>query len=1087
MNFRADRQMSVTSEGEGAVSGPSYRPARGRSIDPEGGGSGLWFPRALQSLRRVIGRRTFVCLLGLLLIDLVIMFAYFGPFVPGKGPLVYGDLPAVYTYAGVQAKWILSGAIYIVIEESASMIWSWTIVQNALYATTFVAPSVGLYFFVLPFVRFKPSAVAVAAVLGTMLNPLFLSDFIMGGEEYGLWLMFSFLGFGLLCSFLFFQNSKWWQPVAAGICFGLGSSQTFGMTGMDVGAVFLTALPLMGIVLYGVVRSWKLATRDSVLAGIGSFFVTYAAVLVPILGAVLGQANTVLGSTAHTEEITGRAISSLQYTFRPYGFASALFAVPPTPTFTGFTTVPTVGWITIVVLSLSAAGISLSQRRGPVSWLNGIFLSTYLFYVVVIVGIHSGVLLPVFSAIPQLDLLDGVDLYVYAEFICLPFMFVTFFRLVEDAWQHVRAWSSPAQYESSSLGFVMPRVRRAWIHRLALKQGSEGLASGIAITFVVSLVLVSAVPSAASLESSVYQNPGVYPRSPFATPALSPIRDWYDTNGSNATGYFLPLPDNLLSANAISGVIPYSRLWTIPILSADLVPGFNPGEYVQVMKSLSNGSINTWSSQLGVAGVQYIILVAGDPLVTIVPGYVAGAPTPVGYSWISGELTNSSDLKLVFHTADAAIFENLLYVPPMKVHPGLLTFAPSSQPKSLTFGDVLPASGFSGWSVYPTGGFVAEANGSALIPVNGSGSPSFVVLWCPLSGVATAPMLSNTTQAGAPYPLRYSLLSIDFQDRLVIPQGTFLQTYIAWYNTTTPTGLSSWFAETDIGYFYAGVSLAAKVMSVPQGTMFARVIYTAFANSSLIAGDVYAAPPVADRVLQPVNLTSDASAQLEVANALEEWSAVPANSIVLETPFVGGLAPAAIGGAYIASLLPEVAVNPNSSASFTFNLTGATFPVIRQVLAPTTVRLLLSGGFVTQSANVSLTIMGQSWTAALSSANTSAEFSLPVQSIGQAASVDVMGGGLFSLISLSLEAPETSSNRTQLFTIPLPIGLLTGSIEGGSAMVVDRTAPSLGSSAALSFADVVPIFGVIAVTVGSYAVNRRRRLSNRQGNRADRL
>jgi hypothetical protein len=1021
---------------------------------------------------------------ALLLLDLALIAAFFRPFVTGPGALVYGDLGAVYTYGGVQERWIVTASVYQALEQALAQVAPWPSVQNAVYLSTFVLPSLGIYWFLELFTRHKPVAGGLALLLGTPLNPVFYGDFIQGGQEYGLWILFSFLGLRFLCAGLLDRHIRPWEPALAGVLFGLASSQTFGQTGMATGAVFLTGPIVVGILAYDWIRARDTPARNRTVAGIGWFLVAYLALLVPLLATDFVQANGVLGTAAQTAAISAKTFGNIAYTFRPYGPASAIFAVPPTPTEAGYTTPLSGAWALVVGLSLVGGLATFLTSRGPRRWLTAVFLASFLGFALYILGLSSGALLPLYTRVPPLDLFDGPDLLVYGEFLSLPFLLLVAVDWVvrPATWVPLRrAWRviSP------------PRTLRPWTPDSPAARARRprwGLRTRAALVVIVllALSLASAWPVLVNLNAKVDANPSIAPNSPFAaSTALDALRTWYSGALPVLSGYVLPLPNDGHGYASVQGVIPVQRLWVIPLYSNDLVGGYNASAYVAVMGSLENGSVALWASQIGTAGVQYVVLTPLEVSVAIAPSYLTGAPAPLPYALLASWFLASPEFSEVYDSSGVLVFLNRAYVAPESPLPGVLAFSTGAPVGPSGSEPALAAGGFTSWDIWPPARVAIEPNGSAAINVNFSASPDYVVLWAPLK----PPFPSGGGSGGPEISLDpvYHRFDYSFNDTVAIPGNARLQAYIAWYNTTDPASLFAWFATSSIGVFYTGTANVSGTFEAPPSTAAARVVFTAFPDGPGPAVDLLAAPASASATIAPLDLSTDAAAEMSVAAALGSDARIANGTLPLLYP-LGVSAPlGSYSGITLVSFGAAEEFDPNQSFAFAVPLIPSRFPDLPALGSGATGSLDVQGysNVSAPGATVAWRLDGSTRFDHLPSGGFSATFDVPAGDIGQAGTLNFSESVTLSLLAVVVVPPAAGGAGdpgSAAIALNLPIG--SDSLATGSAgpELTARTTPQLGSSTSVSAFDLVPLPMAGLVLAGAvvipWAGGRRRPSAN---------
>jgi hypothetical protein len=1014
--------------------------------------------------------------LAVVAIDLLLVAVYLRPFLTAPGALVYGDLAAVYTYGGVQERWILTASVYQAVEQAAAGLAPWPTVQNGLYVATFVLPSIGIYWFVELFTRHKPLAGVVAVVLGTVLNPVFYGDLIQGGQEYGLWLLFTFLGLRFLCQSLLHDNRRLWEPAVGGVLFGLASSQSFGQTGMATGAVLLTGPTVLGILAYDWVRSRGGPAGRRALAGIGLFLAAYAALLTPLLFADLTQANGVLATASQTAALSAKTFGNIAYTFRPYGAAAALFAVPPSPTPTGYTAPLSIGWAAVVLLSLAGGMIGCLVQRGVRRWLSAIFLGSFLGFALYIVGLSSGGLLPLYAGVPPLDLLDGPDLLVYAEYTSLPFLLVVFFDWTLSP--SARAWAERLRiwWRSRATPSRSRSVQRWSVDRPSPSRAGQRVVAVAVVAVLVILVLGSAYPVLGDLEGRVDTNPSVAPDLPYApSSALGAIRAWYDGAAPTLRGFVLPLPDDGHGYGAVQGVIPLSELWVVPLYANDLVAGYNTTAYVEVMGSLANGSVTAWATQIGIAGVEYVVLSPLEASVAIAPSYLPGAPGPVNFTELKGWLDGSPELSVVYQGAGVSIYSDRAFVASGQVAAGAAAFSAAPPRATVAAVPALPAGGFQQWNIWPPSRSHVEPNGSVLLNVNYSASPDYVVLWAPLTAE------NNTTGTGGNVSLDplYHRTNFQFADVVEIPTDARLQAYVAWYNTSHPASLFTWFAETDLSVTGSGADTVVGNLTPPVGTAGARVVYTAFPNAPGTDTDLLAQPPVASATVTTLNLSEDVSADVATASALATDGVLAPGSMELVYPI--GLAPG--GGTVPApdeiSLAPADTFDPWSQRDFSVPLVPANFPDLFQGDQGGRIWLEVSGYSNTSGSvsNATWALGGSRSTQPITAGPFSAVWAVPAGLLGQTGRLSFRGNATLSLIVVAVTNLSASDPPASGVPLNLPIGSETFTVTSAGPELGGRSSPELGSSSAVVPTDAIPIpaaAAVVAIALVGPRLGRRR-------------
>jgi hypothetical protein len=1013
-------------------------------------------------------------LLVLVLADLVLAAVFLRPFLPGPGPLVFGDLPAIYTYGGVDPHWVLTLSLYQASEQLLALAIPWTTAQNVVYVATFLLPSLGIYYFLAPFTRFPALAGVVAFSTGTIVNPVFISDFVRGGEEYGLWLLFAFLGFGLLCAPPVRGSTRWWEPVAAGLCFGLSSTQTFGLTGVDTAGVLLSGPPLVGVLLYRLARTWEGTGRRRSVLEVLTFLGAYGILLAPLVLSDLTQTGTVLGSASQTAFLASHAVGNAQYTFRPYGFAAALLTLPPTATASGYTVVLVPLWVAIVILSLIGSAWTFASQQGPVKWLSGIFLLSYLGFAGILAGVNSGAFLPVYRSVPPLDLFDGPDLFVYAQLLCLPFLFLAFLLLVVERPLHLPTFlrlapPAPVAGTPGDPSAASPHGR--WSPARA---PSTSTVAVLLALFLAAAVIASAAPADQSLRATMFQNPAVYPDSPFAPASLVSVRDWYASANPAVSGFVLPLPDDYLSYSAFEGVVPLPRMWIVPLYAPQLAAGYNTTAYVEVMDSLANGSVSLWAAQIGSAGVQYVVLQDRMANISVVPSYLDGGPGPVPYSTLVTELTTDPDFVRTFDGGGVSVFLDRLFLGAGSSSPGLSTFAPSPAPVTVASGAGLPGGGFSNWSLWPPGQTNVRPNGSASIQVNTSASPDYVVLWGGLLGASPEPATNASTNQSVGLNVTYAQVRYTFQDRLVVPNGTRLQAYAAWYNSTDPASLFAWVTTTNIGDYYAGVANISADLTVPAGAVLGRVIYTAFPDAPQVSSSIYATAPTAVRTVSTLNLSTDGDAEYEVSQALTQVAAMPNGSTFLFTPSAQNLAPSFPAGAYETSIAPAGAFDPQEAPVFAVPLQPGRFPVASYASETDSAGLLLTGT-VSSAGSLALTVGGSTQSLSVVPGRLDAWFRLSTSDLGEIGSVSLEGNLTLGLLGLVLGSTSLTGGSAAPLSIGLPIGSVSGSLGPNGLRIASVTTPLLSSSAEFTPSDLIPIPALAVLVLMVYRVETRRR------------
>jgi hypothetical protein len=1014
---------------------------------------------------------TFIAVIA---VDLVLVITFLRPFLTAPGPLIYGDLGAVYTYGGVQERWILTASVYQAVEQAGSLFAPWPAIQNSLYVATFVLPSVGIFWFLEIFSESKPVVGLVAVVLGTVMNPVFYGDLIQGGQEYGLWLLFTFLGLRFLCASLLDDNRRLWEPALAGVLFGLGSSQSFGQTGMATGAVLLSGPMVIGILAYDLLRARGSAGERRAIAGIGLFLAAYAALLIPLVYADLSQANGVLGAASQTAALSSKTLGNISYTFRPYGFAAALFAVPPVPTPDGYTAPLSAGWALVVLASLAGGLIGWLYHRGVRRWLSAIFLASFLGFALYIVGLGSGALLPLYARIPPLDLLDGPDLLVYAEYLSLPFLLLICFEWLQGA--SARALTARVLDRARRI-IGRPRTGppRAWSTRRASpKFLRQRVTVVVCLLVVVGVVIASAYPVLADLDGRVDSNPSVAPNMPYApSAALNAIHAWYAGVSSTLEGFVLPLPDDGHGYGAIQGVIPLSQLWVIPLYANDLVSDYNSTAYVDVMRSLANGSVDAWASQIGASGVQYIVLAPFESSVTIAPSYLTGAPGPVNYTELGGWLDESTSLSAIYRAAGVSIFVNREFVPAGHVLPGAVGFSAAEPRTTTATAPALPAGGFRQWDIWPPARSSIEPNGSLVLNVNYSASPQYVVLWAPLS----AQNNSNESAASLSLDPLYHRSVFRFSDAVDVPSDARLQAYVAWYNTTSPASLFAWFATSDLSVSGTGVTAVTGILTAPVAAVAARVVYTAFPDSVGTNTDVLAAPPVATASVATLDLAQDVPAEVSTANALTASDVLPVDILDLVYPVgttpEGGPLPVSDE----VSLAPADTFDPWSLSDFPIPLVPSNFPDLLSAGHAARLSLEITGfeNGSTDGSNATWSIAGVSEARALPPGRFSVDWTVPSGLLGQSGLLSFRGNVTLSLVALAVTNISSTARADSATALNLPIG--TGALIETAAgpELSPRVPPDLGSSASVSPWDAAPIPGAAAVMALALVAPRLRR------------
>jgi hypothetical protein len=1015
-------------------------------------------------------------LIGLLVADALLIAAFFRPFLPGPGALVYGDLQAYYTYSGIQAHWVLTSSIYQVADQALSLAVHWPVAQNSLYIATFFLPSIGVYLFLAPFSPFKPLAGAVAFSAGTIVNPIFVSNFIEGGPEYGLWLLFSFLGFGFVCAFLIRESPRWWIPVVAGICFGLASTQTYGVSAMDVGGVLLTGVPLLGLLLYGILRNWNRPSRQRTLLGIGIFLAVYALLLTPVVVSGLSQSSTVFASQSDLQSLTSGVVANIRYTFRPYGFPAAFLDIPPTVTTSGFRAVLSPAWVAVVVLSLFGAAVTFVRGRGPWKWMNGIFLCSYLGYAGVLLGLSSGALLALYVSFPLVDLLDGPDLFVYAQLVCVPFMFLSFLRLVAGKDFLLPASSKDAPSIAAAVPRKLGQAGTTGLPRWSARRLSGMTATGLVAAVLVVSMIATGVPADLDLESSVSHFPGVYPTSPFAPSEIFSVRQWYESADPALTGYILPLPADYLSVNALVGVVPAADLWVIPLHTASIVSGFNSSTYVEIMQYLASGSINAWAEQIGLAGVEYVALEDTSSNITLTPSYLQTSPAIVPYAVLSEELDRSPELLRTYASGGVEVFLDRAYLGPGATTGGLSLSGLSPPPTRSPTIPALPMTGFSGWNYWPSWEVTTFSNGSASIHVNTSASPAYSVLWAPLTlyPAWTGKNSSNSERANLD-PL-YSSVDYTFMDHIDVPSGVTLQMYVAWYNVTDSQSLYRWFTFTNIAQYNSTDLNVSSNFTAPAGALSARVIYYAFPDTGSVSADVYVTAPSALRSVSTPDLTNNSAAQFEVASSLEADSVIPNPSMIVGPPLAQEFTPSIPPGAFVTSISPAGDFDPDGDSQFSIPLNSSGFPALGFGGQVASLALLLMGSSrdPNGSDTINVSLEGKSIVEAVQAPNFSVAFNLAVPSQGETAVVNLTGNLTLSLIALTLKTEVDPTTGQSTFSVPLPLGRVTGSVGGSDVTIQKRVSPKLGSSPDVTESDFIPL-PALAILIGAVFVLHRRR------------
>ncbi|HEV2519363.1 MAG TPA: hypothetical protein VGX00_01915 [Thermoplasmata archaeon] len=681
---------------------------------------------------------------------------------------------------------------------------------NIIFLASYFLLPIGFYLLALELGIRRVIALPVALGVGSPLNPFIFQSVVGGGEGYGLWAFLLTISIWLLVR-LAKGPRKTELLLGSAIAFGLSMTPPEAYLGLLMGAPFVAIFLVRAIRPFG--PGWQACIRD-----LGTFILTSGGIAA---STILPALSAGVAVTAHQSTLSSAldyVVANATFTFRPFGpFQAILYG-------SGTYLAPLAGVWELVLIAAICIPVFCIRSYSSFNQFNTLaFLSAYLVTAGLIVGFSSGFLIPLYSRIHPIDLLDSPFYFVWIQTISLGPLAALAFEDVAKAMERL----------PSSIKFERREITRAAggtgyvavvYHR---RRGPSPMVSWIAAATACLLVLPAGVLNFSTATSYLEQAQGP---APYANESFLGVGSWYESVDRNLTGYILTLPFTYAEYNKFTGFIPPAELWYIPFLGTSFNPEYNSSTYSSTMNLLVNGSYTSFARTSGLEGVEYLIVDGGASEVTLTPGYL-GATVTMQLSVLLSGLKNSGAFREFSINKIFYGFANRDYVRPGE------KFGAGAQVIGARGGTAVTAlqllanpslNNLSGWDSYLSSSVTPLGNGSAELSVNSSSKIGYVLFstLVPLVFSATNGATVESPGTGA-VRLDPNLTSARYSVSLaygVSGSGAELAMYLYWYNVSSPTNFFGQFNVTSLLRTGPSAGRLNSTFLVPEGGQRVRLI-----------------------------------------------------------------------------------------------------------------------------------------------------------------------------------------------------------------------------------------------------------------------
>jgi hypothetical protein len=883
-----------------------------------------WFYRLSSSLRATLNRPAVQAVLSLaILAGLAAIVLFRGlPSIQTRYFAV-GDLPGYYTFPPIPWAWFTSLAVYPSMVLVFSSILGIPAGQTVSYLASLFLPSLG-FLAVFTVLRIRRSiAVVVALVSGTPINPIWTSNFLMGGAQFGLWAFFTLLGLACLLKIKDGQRTFTWLLLSGG-AFGLTAAQagTFGNF-LLVGLVMSTAILLPFLV-------WILATSRTDPKRAALRFVTWVGVALlvtlPLWLSYIEPYLLVTGSSGQVADIANYATTNATYTFQSYSLFNALFD-SPLRVATTWNAVFVPAWFVLVVLAIVLASWTSLSRTYRHREVVRIALLEYVLAVLCVAGVHSGSLLWVYRDVPLAAFFSNPTYFLYPQSILLGILLgAGSDHLVDGVSGLLARTSTPTSTESGperpvSTATCDGAVDRPPFPSSTVRRSVRTISPTLAVV-VLCLGVGTAAAFAPNLANQVENSWYADGQSPFASPALASLHSWYVSQAGQGTSDILSLPNTEVEGAHLAAYIPASRMWVIPYTGTLTSRNYNATVFSDTMNLIAENQTRAFAQALANQGVRFVILDNASPQVLLVPSWM-GSQLTMPYSTLADRLDNSSFLVPCWRAGPYTVYG----VSDALEKSGQSSRVAWSEGNSnsgvlLTTGALLNpyesnASAFQEWNRWPADAVNLLPNGSVSLQINGSSATPYALLADLID--LNLPGVSGTQAVPPPIPPESYSQVFQVTGTVRVPLGVALDVEVFWYNTTPSPPLYSQFEVSSLQVVNTGNSHFTENFTAPNGARAARLYLYASTTTPNLLATAYLSTLNVTTTITPVNLELEPDTQLDMLGNLTTTDGMPFAGIALFPPLFSQPNITGMSTLYQA---PAVIGDPLGSLNFTSSISS---------------------------------------------------------------------------------------------------------------------------------------------------------------------
>lgn len=664
------------------------------------------FKSAFRHFRQLTydNKTTLLCFLFLTLLDVLIFLFSFSGINIFTGSLAFGNLPSFYLYGFTSSKYFIELILYPVVVKLISQTFNIYYASSLVYFSFIFLPSFSIFFFVNQLTNKKLFSILISLMYGTIINPLFLSQFVGGSFMVFSWLFFLFLSFGFLIKFL--KVYKFPYLVISAILYTL--SITSG--GFFPVAVYLSFPFVIGIFLTNV-RKNKFKSN---IINFGIFAITTTLLLLPqALNEILPNVSTI--SSQSSKVIINEYIRSvINFEYIHFNLVNTLMDnIYMTPN--GYLNNWYWSLLTLFILisTITYMVLRLKSKNAGIIYVG---LGMYLISSSIIILFHYGIITSLFLKIVIFDQLDYPYDFLFMQQIALIMMSLSTLEIIPITAKFILK-------HSGIKGHV--NLAGKFSSLLIIKKLKEDYSIILVLLLAVILVF-SSIPIVRNTPTIFHEDQS----SPFIPSYYNNMHAYLSSHDDmNKEILLLPNTEHMILFS--ESIIESKFVWNPPQPLPSYGNEYNISEYAKTLSLLSDSNYTAFTYLLALSGVKLILVLASSENTILIPSgstYSTDKCVCVNTTELMTSLNKTKSAELAYKVENLYLYNIDDSIGNTTYKGGLVTFKRES-PTTIIDRNILTNTTYTKYGEYGSGYDEYIGNRTYSINYNATENPGYNMLW----------------------------------------------------------------------------------------------------------------------------------------------------------------------------------------------------------------------------------------------------------------------------------------------------------------------------------------------------------------------